>query len=246
MKKLFTLIAFIGFAFGANAQHNADLSFTLTTPTNGATIDTGSITLSGYVTNNGPAATKATDTITNFIQIDGNIISFGGAYLFYFPSNLGRVLNSGDTMQVTLTLPFGTFDHNASDTPRVLCGGVFAISNAADTIADPFTNNVSCANVTFQGTSAVANVSAQISSISMYPNPVRGQANLELNLNQSATVSVRVMDVVGREVYTQNAGKLDAGKHTFAINTDNFANGVYMYQVTVGDETKTGKFNVAK
>ena len=250
MKKLFTLISFIGLGFAANAQHNADLTFTLTTPITGATIDTGNLITSGYITNNGPAATKATDTLVNFLEIDGHIISFppSAAYLFYYPSNLGRTLAAGDTMQITLAFPIGNFMHNTADTPRVVCVGVFAITNSADTIADPLANNVSCANVTFKGTAraAVANVAAQLGSVSLYPNPVKDQANVEVNLTQAASVSVKVMDMVGREVYMQNAGKMDAGKHTFNVNTSNFANGIYMYQVTVGNETKTGKFNVAK
>jgi len=44
----------------------------------------------------------------------------------------------------------------------------------------------------------------------------------------------------------QNAGRLNAGKHTFTVNTDNLTNGIYMYQVMVGDEQRTGKFNIAK
>jgi|GEM_PF-1705303 len=251
MKKLFTLIAFIGLGFAANAQHTSDLTITMTSPAAGSTgtvIDTGNITLTGYVTNDGPSATKATDTLYNFIMVGGHIISYGSYVLFGNPANFGRVLNVGDTMHMTLVFPMGTFLHNTADTPRVMCLGVYAISNAADTIADDFTDNSSCADVIFKGTAraAVANVAAQLGSVSLYPNPVKDQANVEVNLTQAASVSVRVMDMVGREVYMQNAGKMDAGKHTFNVNTSNFANGIYMYQVTVGNETKTGKFNVAK
>ncbi|MGN6569698.1 MAG: T9SS type A sorting domain-containing protein [Flavipsychrobacter sp.] len=230
MKKLFTHIAFIRLAFAANAQRHCDLKVQAITPPSYTYPD--SIYVGYVVTNLGPDSFKASSD-TLYYLVNGSVI---GGYI-----NLAIAVNQTDTFAVKL---YPSAYSNPADSTRQLCLAMVGINRSADSVTDPdLTNNQSCNSIIQLD---VKNVTSNISSVSMYPNPVQGLANFAVDLNQSANVSLKIYDMVGREVYMTNAGKLGAGKHTLSANTDNFANGIYMYQVTVGDETKTGKFNIAK
>jgi len=230
MKKLFTLIAFIGLALGAKAQHTCDLKVQAFGPSSYTYPDT--FTVYYVVTNLGPDSFKAnSDTLLYYI----NGSQFGG-YI-----HLALAVNQTDTLPLSLN---SSAYSNPADSSRQLCLEVLGWNKSADSLSDPsLTNNESCITITQLD---VKKVSSGINSISMYPNPARANANFDVNINQSANVSVKVYDMIGREVYMQNAGRLNAGKHTFTVNTDNLTNGIYMYQVMVGDEQRTGKFNIAK
>lgn len=230
MKKLFTLIAFIGLAFAANAQRHCDLKVQAITPSSYTYPDSFYV---GYVvTNLGPDSFKASsDTLYYFING-----SFLGGYI-----NVALAVNQTDTFAVKL---FSNAYSNPADSSKKICLEMIGVNGSADSVVDPdYTNNESC-NTIIQ--LDVKNVTSNISSVSMYPNPVQGLANFAIDLNQSANVSLKIYDMVGREVYMTDAGKLGAGRHTLNVNTNSFANGIYMYQVVVGDETKMGRFNVAK
>lgn len=230
MKKLFTLIAFIGLAFGANAQHTCDLKVDAYGPPSYGSLDTFNVHF--VVTNLGPDSFKATtDTLAYFLN--GN---FAGGYI-------DLAMPSGKVDTFTMTLNTAAYS-NPADSARQICIEILGLNRSADSIIDPNTaNNQSCFAIVQLD---VKNVTSAISNVSMYPNPASTQANFVVNMNQSAAVTVKVYDMIGREVYNNNAGKLNAGKHTFNMNTNDLSNGIYIYQVMIGDETKTGKFNIAK
>ncbi|MBS1688849.1 MAG: T9SS type A sorting domain-containing protein [Bacteroidetes bacterium] len=230
MKKLFTLIAFIGLALGAKAQHTCDLKVQAFGPASFGSLDTFNVYY--VVTNLGPDSFKAnSDTLLYYLN--GN---FAGGYI-----KLAMAVNQSDTF--ALTLNSAAYSHPA-DSTRQICIEIRGLNTSADSVIDhDLTNNESCISIVQLD---VKNVTSNIGDISMYPNPAQSMANFDVKINQSASVSVKVYDMIGREVYSNNAGKLNSGKHTFSMSTNELANGIYIYQVIVGDETKTGKFNVAK
>ncbi len=72
---------------------------------------------------------------------------------------------------------------------------------------------------------------SSIGSFSIFPNPsTKNDLNLELQLNSSGTVSVRVVDIQSREVSpTMDLGKLSEGMHTQHINV-NLPAGLYFLE----------------
>ena len=243
MKKLFTLIAFIGLAFGANAQRHCDMSVTMLQPTTAQNITSDTpFTTAVVITNNGPDVFKATDSLLYAFFINGGFLHFGASGDSIFTWEPNKVLNVGDTLQFNVS--FGVGWHLTTNTGVTYCFAISAFNRSADSVSDPNgANDAGCDSLVLLD---VKNLVTSNATINLYPNPAQSQTNISINLTQSANVSVRIFDMVGREVYTKNAGKLNFGINTINVNTSNFANGVYMYQVTVGDETKTGKFNVAK
>ena len=107
-----------------------------------------------------------------------------------------------------------------------------------------WTLNQSCNTITFWGLN-VPNVTS-VGMLSVYPNPAQSNLNMDLNLNEGGNVVVKVVDVTGRTVLTENKGTLNAGEHRLNINTSSLENGVYIYQLMVNSEMTTGRFSIAK
>jgi len=79
-----------------------------------------------------------------------------------------------------------------------------------------------------------------------YPNPFNPSTHVKFYVPKTALVSVRIYDILGREVYKLVDEKLTPGTYTVnwnSINNDGdyVASGVYFYQMTAGDFTATKK-----
>lgn len=81
-------------------------------------------------------------------------------------------------------------------------------------------------------------------SVSMYPNPVAGQATLSFNVEESANVSYQVFDMTGRMVMNQTVGRLNAGEHQVNINAENLSSGSYILRLSQGANSASVKFLV--
>ncbi|MBI5474184.1 MAG: T9SS type A sorting domain-containing protein [Ignavibacteriae bacterium] len=88
-----------------------------------------------------------------------------------------------------------------------------------------------------------------------YPNPFNPTTRIKFQIPpkespQGGTsfefVSLKIYDVLGREVATLVDGVMTAGEHEVQLNASNFASGVYTYRLTVGDNVATRKLIVAK
>lgn len=77
--------------------------------------------------------------------------------------------------------------------------------------------------------------------VSNYPNPFKGTTNIEVNFNQSTNATVKVINVMGQEVYNQNFNKIAAGLNNLEINLGNVAAGVYFYSIEANGFKTTGK-----
>ena len=80
----------------------------------------------------------------------------------------------------------------------------------------------------------------------IYPNPTADMLNLSLNLNRSATVTVRMFNVLGEEVFTQNYDMLPSGLNRLQFGVNNFPAGVYMCNITAGGYTTTQRVVVER
>jgi hypothetical protein len=87
-----------------------------------------------------------------------------------------------------------------------------------------------------------------------FPNPSRdGHLTLSFNLPYSQTVSLKVFDISGNLVYDQliGSGQTQAGLNQIQWNGVNekgarLASGLYIYKVTVGNQTVTKKFAIIR
>ncbi len=79
-----------------------------------------------------------------------------------------------------------------------------------------------------------------------FPNPFVEKTCLWFNLQETAEVEVKVIDVLGRTIFSNVVGRIaKGGPHQYEINTIGWPSGVYFYQVMTStdraQEISTGK-----
>lgn len=77
-----------------------------------------------------------------------------------------------------------------------------------------------------------------------YPNPFSDQTSISFNLGKEASVQIRIMDILGKEVLTRDLGMIPAGEHTTTINNQDLSPGIYFYTLIAGDMSQTRKMIV--
>ena len=79
-----------------------------------------------------------------------------------------------------------------------------------------------------------------------YPNPFNPNTKIIYNLASSGKVSLKVFDILGREVATLVNEEKPAGKYEANFNANTLASGVYIYQIKVGDFISSKKMILLK
>ena len=80
-----------------------------------------------------------------------------------------------------------------------------------------------------------------ISVSNMFPNPTTGSTAVNYSLDNASEVSINVVDVAGKVVYSSTEGTQVAGKHTSTIDASSFNTGVYYVTVSTNDSQVTKK-----
>lgn len=78
------------------------------------------------------------------------------------------------------------------------------------------------------------------------PNPARGSAHVALSLPQAGTVTVEVLDALGRRVLVVHDGPLGAGTHALALDTQALPAGVYLLRAEASGTQATRRLVVAR
>ncbi|MEK9138779.1 MAG: T9SS type A sorting domain-containing protein, partial [Bacteroidota bacterium] len=82
-----------------------------------------------------------------------------------------------------------------------------------------------------------------------YPNPFNTSTNIRFSLPGVGTLhgtSLRVVDLLGREIATLVTGVKPAGEYTVTFDASNLASGVYVYQLKAGDFVSTKRMLLLK
>jgi subtilisin family serine protease len=79
-----------------------------------------------------------------------------------------------------------------------------------------------------------------------YPNPFNPTTNIRFQIGKSEFVSLKIFDILGREVRKVVDEERKAGIYTETFNGNEFASGVYFYQLKAGQFIKTKKLILMK
>ena len=74
-----------------------------------------------------------------------------------------------------------------------------------------------------------------------YPNPFNPSTTIKYSVPRTAFVSLKVYDVLGREVAALVNEEKSAGNYEVKWNAENFASGIYLYKIQTGSFTQTKK-----
>jgi len=79
-----------------------------------------------------------------------------------------------------------------------------------------------------------------------YPNPFNPTTVISYTLDVANHVTLSVYDVSGREVATLVDGYRSVGAHEVSFDASHLSSGVYIYRLTSGAQTLSGKMVLMK
>ncbi len=79
-----------------------------------------------------------------------------------------------------------------------------------------------------------------------YPNPFNPFTSIRYQVPEHSMVSIKVFDILGKEVATLVNEQKEAGSYVVEFNALNFASGIYFYKMTAGDFTSVKKMSLLK
>ena len=79
-----------------------------------------------------------------------------------------------------------------------------------------------------------------------YPNPFNPTTSISFDIPSRSVVSLKVFDLLGREVSTIVSGELQAGRYTRQWNATDISSGVYFYRLQAGAYSETKKLLLLK
>ena len=158
-----------------------------------------------------------------------------------FPSSFAfarDVFRSSDTDNPSASLT--PFEANPTDPNRDALIGTDAGNEGclvlASGQADPFATAVE----------ETAGEVAEVAKATAFPNPVAGTATIQYDVPQAGAVSLRVYDLVGREVAVLVDGEQAAAKYNATFEASSLAPGVYVYRLLAAGQVVSGKLTVVR
>ena len=105
-----------------------------------------------------------------------------------------------------------------------------------ETSAIKFDNRLWLDKIGMSPTVGLESVSTDVyNSLEIYPNPITTSGNLKLNLPNTQQVSIKIINMLGNEVYNFN-GRIEAGTRELPIHTSALSAGFYLVKM----ETNSG------
>jgi endo-1,4-beta-xylanase len=79
-----------------------------------------------------------------------------------------------------------------------------------------------------------------------YPNPFNPTTNIRYSIPAACKVTLKVFDILGREVQTLVDAMQTPGTYTVTLNAENLATGAYFYRINAGDYSQTKRLMLLK
>ena len=143
--------------------------------------------------------------------------------------------NGGSTFPYTIFDRAGaslgtTASSSSGFVPTASQWGTFAISFAMATSVNPVGNFTP----------------ARFELSQNYPNPFNPATSIRYQIPNKCFVTLKVFDVLGKEIATLVQEELKAGSYESSFNAENIPSGVYFYKITAGDFTDAKRMIVVK
>jgi subtilisin-like proprotein convertase family protein len=105
-----------------------------------------------------------------------------------------------------------------------------------------------CLNILYNSILSVANnqLPLKYELRQNYPNPFNPVTKISFSIPHQTIVTIKIYDILGREVETLVNGIKNAGNYEVEWNAGNYASGVYFYRIETGEFTDVKKMVVLK
>jgi hypothetical protein len=90
------------------------------------------------------------------------------------------------------------------------------------------------------------NIPTNFSLAQNYPNPFNPATTIEFSLSIQSAVTLKVYDILGKEVATLVNDNLQSGTYKINFNGNNLSSGVYFYKIQAGNFEQTKKLLLMK
>ncbi|HQW22788.1 MAG TPA: T9SS type A sorting domain-containing protein [Bacteroidia bacterium] len=94
------------------------------------------------------------------------------------------------------------------------------------------------------GTVGIDDINKPSINFNVYPNPSNGQTSVQLNIDRSSDVMLKVIDITGRVVLTQSS-YLTSGEHNIKLNLSSLSKGIYILSAIAGTSTREKRIVIA-
>jgi predicted outer membrane repeat protein len=190
-----------------------------------------------YCDNSSPSFTNVTVS-NNTARYGGGICFTGNSNPFFDSINRSNIYNnySGDRGQdlysecdSIISIVVDTFTVHNPDTTYAYPLNKFTFDILHDTLGNP--NSIERIN----------NLPKEFSLNQNYPNPFNPSTTIEFTLPKSESTTLKVYNILGKEISTLVSKKLNQGNHMYTFEGKNLASGIYYYQLVAGDYREVKK-----
>ncbi len=139
----------------------------------------------------------------------------------------------------TLVLHFGLGNAGVIDSVKIEWPSGLSenFANVSPNRAITFTEGIGPTDVKL----SAASLPTELKLMQNYPNPFNPSTRIQYSLPSAQFVTLKVFDLLGREVATLVQQEEGAGVHEANFNASAFASGVYFYKLAAGDVSSTRK-----
>ncbi len=235
-------------SYTVSAQRTVDIETILKNPAEGQEIIRGQeFTISVELKNNGPDDLVTGDTLA--ILISGNAIPF---------TLLGDIAE-GETVLVFET--GATFAANADNNTitDIFCAEILDINSSGASMGgqplivsydDPEpVNNQACHEIAIapaNGGTSIQQEQVQATELTAFPNPANKEVVLQVGHDLMGIVTVRIIDLNGRQVMEQAYTADQVKKGSLSVNVGQLPAGMFMVNVLSDTKTVSGKLIIAR
>lgn len=180
---------------------------------------------------------EVTDTSGTCTSSDTVDVGFLFPPVAQFSGSIGYLTVAFNNQTTNATDYFWNFGDNATSqdvnpSRRFATDGTYTVTLIAsnncfsDTAVKEFT-------VDRENSTSVGDIEKNILEFNLYPNPAQDVLNLHLNLSESKTITIEILDLGGRVLKVENLGNL-SGQTTEIMNISGFTSGIYLLRVKEG------------
>jgi len=225
--------------FGLTKLNEDDMAFTLVS-TGGAMLDPVVVTTDVLAD---PAVAEAHEGM--WIRIEGAVVTATNADDPSGPFGEFAINSDGDSGSGLRVDDASNLLEYTGDDP----GTVFSAGERLEFVQGALWysfSNYKLEPLSFDDIGAVTNTDTENSELpegfalhQNYPNPFNPTTSISFDVPSTANITLRVFDMLGREVATLVNDQMQAGSHSVSFDASQLTSGVYMYRLSNGVDTQT-------